>query len=95
MAVRWSPWSDHLPLWVVLGATVSTGLYEPAEMLLMALPLAAAGIVELLRWDVSRRRRWLEIGALLFFLGDLARGQGLFPVARRTPGNPAIGANCC
>ncbi len=84
MAVRWSPWSDHLPLWVVLGATVSTGLYDPAERLLMALPLAAAGIVELLRWDVSHRRRWLEIGALFFFLGDLARGQGLFPVAIHT-----------
>ncbi len=84
MAVRWSPWSDHLPLWVALGASISTGSYEPGELVLMAVPLVAAAVVEQLRWDVSRHHRWLEIGALLFFLGDLARGHGIFPVAIHT-----------
>jgi len=82
--VRWSPWSDHLPLWVALGATASTGLYENAELALMFLPLAAAGVVQALRWDLDRHRRWLEVGALLLFLGNLTRGHGIFPVAVQT-----------
>ncbi|NWJ40137.1 MAG: transglutaminase domain-containing protein [Geothrix sp.] len=84
MAVRWGRWIDHLPLWVALGATVSTGIYEPAELLVMAIPLVMAGIVEAFRWDFSRHHRWLEVGALLFFLGDLTRGRGLFIVAIHT-----------
>jgi len=84
VAVRWGRWIDHLPLWVALGATVSTGIYEPAELLVMAIPLVTAGIVEAFRWDFSRHHRWLEVGALLFFLGDLARGRGLFIVAIHT-----------
>ena len=82
--LRWAPWSDHLPLWVALGATVGTGIYEPGELALMALPLAAAAVVEAFRWDLGRHQRWFEVGALLFFLGDLARGQGLFTVALHT-----------
>lgn len=84
MAVRWSRWIDHLPLWVALGAALSTGIYEPIEGALMTLPLAVAMVVELSRWDLGRFHRWLEVGALLFFLGDLARGQGVFPVAIHT-----------
>ena len=84
MAVRWGRWIDHLPLWVALGATVSAGIYEPGELLVMVLPLAAAAAVEGLRWDVGRRHRWLEAGALLFFLGDLGLGHGLFTVAIHT-----------
>jgi transglutaminase-like putative cysteine protease len=71
-------------MWVALGAMASAGIYGPGELVLMALPLAVAAVVEWLRWDISRHRRWLEIGALLFFLGDLARGHGLFSVALHT-----------
>ena len=84
MAVRWGRWIDHLPLWIALGTTISTGLYEPGQLLLMALPLAVAALIEVLRWDLSRHHRWLEIGALLFFLGDLTRGLGIFTVAIHT-----------
>ncbi len=84
MAVRWAAWIDHFPLWVAWGATVSTGIYESGELLVMALPLAVAAALEALRWDISRHHRWLEVGALLFFLGDLAQGHGLFTVAIHT-----------
>ncbi len=84
MAVRWGRWIDHLPLWIALGATVSTGIYEPGELAIMATPLLAAGLIEALRWDFSRHHRWLEIGALLFFLLDLTRGRGVFTVAIHT-----------
>ena len=82
--MRWARWIDHLPLWVALGAAVSTGIYEPGELVVMALPLAAAAGVEALRWDLGRHHLWLEVGALVFFLGDLARGHGIFPVAIHT-----------
>ncbi|WP_306589867.1 transglutaminase domain-containing protein [Geothrix sp. 21YS21S-4] len=77
-------WIDHLPLWVVLGAAASTGTYDPGELVAMALPLAAAVGVELLRWDLGRRQRWLEAGAVVFFLADLSRGRGIFAVAIHT-----------
>ena len=82
--MRWARWIDHLPLWVALGAAVSTGIYEPGELVVMALPLMAAAGVEALRWDLGRHHLWLEVGALVFFLGDLARGHGIFPVAIHT-----------
>lgn len=82
MALR--GWIDHLPLWIVLGAIVSSGLYEPGEMTIMALPLAMAAVMQMLRWDINRCHRWVEIGALIFFLGDLARGRGVFLVAIQT-----------
>jgi len=82
--VRWARWIDHLPLWVALGAAVSTGIYEPEDLAVMALPLAAAAGVEILRWDLGRYHRWLEVGALAFFLADLARGHGILPVAIQT-----------
>jgi transglutaminase-like putative cysteine protease len=82
--MRWGRWLDHLPLWLALGATISAGIYEPGDLLLMAGPLVAAGVVQAFRWDVGRYHRWLEVGALLFFLGDLARGHGLFTVAIHT-----------
>ena len=84
MAVRWGRWIDHLPLWVAFGATLSTGLYEPGEWLLLGLPLVLAAVVEAFRWDIGRHHRWLEVGALLWFLGHLARGHGLFAVAIHT-----------
>jgi transglutaminase-like putative cysteine protease len=82
--VRWARWIDHLPLWVAYGAAVSTAIYEPGELAVMALPLAVAALVEALRWDLGRHHRWLEVGALVFFLADLARGHGIFPVAIHT-----------
>jgi len=82
--VRFARWIDHLPLWVAFGASVSTGIYEPGELAVMALPLAMAAVVEALRWDLGRHHRWLEVGALAFFLVDLARGRGIFPVAIHT-----------
>jgi transglutaminase-like putative cysteine protease len=59
-------------------------VYDPGEVALMALPLAAAAVVEALRRDLSGIRRWLEIGALAFFLLDLFQGRGIFPVAIHT-----------
>ena len=84
MAVRWGRWIDHLPLWAAWGATVSTGIYEPIEGALMALPLLLALAVEALRWDLSHRHRWLEFGALCMVLGHLSQGRGLFTVAIQT-----------
>ncbi len=84
MALRWRRWIDHLPLWVALGAALSTGIYDPEERVAMILPLVAAALVEGFRRDLGRYQRWLEIGALLFFLGDLARGRGVFSVAIHT-----------
>ncbi len=84
MAVKWARWLDHLPLWVAWGASAATGVYEPIELALMALPLMVAAAVEGARRDAGRYHRWLEVGALLFFLGDLARGQGLYTVAIHT-----------
>jgi len=84
VALRWSRWSDHLPLWVSAGIAAATGIYEPGELALMILPLVAAAAVEALRWDLARHQRWLEIAALVIFLADLARGQGVFPVAIHT-----------
>ena len=84
MAVRWSRWIDHLPLWIALGAAASSGLHEPWELGVMALPLVIALAVEGLRRDLERFHRWLEFGALAFFLGDLSLGRGLFPVAIHT-----------
>ncbi|BDU68889.1 transglutaminase [Geothrix oryzae] len=82
--MRGARWIDHLPLWVALGAAASTGLYDLGELVGMALPLIAAALVELLRWNLRRHQRWLEVGALVFFLADLARGRGVFPVAIHT-----------
>lgn len=82
--MTWGRWTDHLPLWVALGAAAATGIYDPGELALMALPLVAAAVVEFLRRDLGRFQRWLEVGALLFFLADLSRGRGIFPVAIHT-----------
>jgi transglutaminase-like putative cysteine protease len=82
--VRWARWTDHLPLWVALGAVLSTGIYDPDEGILMALPLLVAAGVEASRRDLGHYQRWFEAGALLFFILDLARGRGVFPVAIHT-----------
>ncbi len=84
MALRWQRWLDHLPPWLAWGAAASTGVYDPGEIALMALPLVAAAGVEALRRDLSPVRRWLEAGALGFFVFDLFQGRGIFPVAIHT-----------
>jgi protein-glutamine gamma-glutamyltransferase len=84
VALNWARWIDHLPLWAVLGAMASSGIYEPGELVVMAMPLAAAALVQALRWDLNRHHRWLEAGAMVFFLGDLSRGRGIFAVAIHT-----------
>ncbi len=84
MALRWSRWLDHLPPWLAWGAAAATGIYDPGEVALMALPLAVAAGVEALRRDLSGIRRWLEAGALIFFVADLTRGRGIFPTAIHT-----------
>jgi transglutaminase-like putative cysteine protease len=50
----------------------------------MGLPLTAAFVVEAAGWELGRYHRWLEIGALAYFLGDLSRGPGLFTAAIHT-----------
>ncbi len=78
--VRFARWIDHLPPWLAYGATVSTGVYETWEMALFPVPLLLGALVESLRWDLSRWRRWLEIAALLVFLMDI-----FSPTGRRNP----------
>ena len=82
--MKWGRWIDHLPLWLAFGATLSTGIYDPGELWVMVVPLVAALVVELFAWDLGRFHRWLEIGALVFFLAELARGRGLFTAAIHT-----------
>jgi hypothetical protein len=69
---------------VALGAVLATGVYDPTDWGIMTFPLLTAALVERSRRDLGPYQRWLELGALLFFLGDLARGQGVFPVAIHT-----------
>lgn len=82
--MRWARWTDHLPLWVALGASLSTGVYGPGEALVMVLPLLLAAGVEISRMDLGRHHRWLEVAALAFFLVDFFRIQEVFPVVIHT-----------
>ena len=84
MALKWARWLDHVPPWLAWGAAASIGVYDPGEVAFMALPLVAAAVVEALRWDLGRFARWLEAGALVFFVFDLFQGRGIFPVAIHT-----------
>ncbi|MBK8727230.1 MAG: DUF3488 domain-containing protein [Holophagaceae bacterium] len=78
--MRIARWIDHLPPWLAYGATVSTGVYENWEMVLFPVPLLLGALVEALRWDLSRWRRWLEVLALAIFLADV-----FSPTGRRNP----------
>ena len=78
--MRIARWIDHLPPWLAYGATVSTGVYETWEEIVFPVPLLVGALVELLRLDLSRWRRWLEILALALFLADL-----FGPTGRRNP----------
>lgn len=63
--MKYSRWSDHLPAWLAYGAVATTGIYEPWEVVWMALPIAAAAGVEAARLDLGRWRRWLQTLLLL------------------------------
>lgn len=73
-------WLDHLPPWLAWGAVASTGIYGPSELLLMAIPLLLAALVEWRRWSLSRYRRLLEILALVFLLAMAWTRIGLVPI---------------
>ncbi|MFN8012207.1 MAG: DUF3488 and transglutaminase-like domain-containing protein [Holophagaceae bacterium] len=78
--MRLARWIDHLPPWLAYGATVSTGVYETWEELLFPVPLLLGALVEAMRLDLSRWRRWLELAAAAVFLLDL-----FGPTGRRNP----------
>lgn len=78
--MRLARWIDHLPPWLAYGATVSTGVYETWEELLFPVPLLLGALVEAMRLDLSRWRRWLEVAAAAIFLLDL-----FGPTGRRNP----------
>ena len=70
---------DHLPPWLALGAIISTGIYEPFEWVLMAVPLCAAAWVEWRRWNLGAWRCHFELLALGGVLGLIPLRMGLVP----------------
>ena len=82
--MRLSRWLDHLPPWLSFGALASTGVFEPGEVVAMAAPLVAAGLVETFRLGLDRWRRALGIGVLVLILLDALRRPGLIPVVVHT-----------
>ena len=77
-------WLDHLPPWIAFGSVLSTGLFSPAELGLMALPLACGFAVEVLRWDLDRWRRALELAAVAGFLLLILTRTELVPTVTLT-----------
>lgn len=77
-------WLDHVPPWVAFGSVLSTGLFSARELLLMALPLLGGLLVELLRYDLDRWKRGLEVVALVYFLGLVATRTELIPTVTLT-----------
>jgi hypothetical protein len=66
--VKPARWLDHLAPWLAWGSVAATGAYAPAEVAVMAAPLAAAAVVEWRGWSLARWRRGLEglaVGALV------------------------------
>ncbi|MDR0498217.1 MAG: DUF3488 domain-containing protein, partial [Holophagales bacterium] len=62
--MRYVRWLDHVLPWASWGALAASGGFSVWEMFFMALPLAAAAIVEAVRLKLSRWRRLLEIACL-------------------------------
>jgi hypothetical protein len=84
VTVKLARWIDHLPPWISLGAIVSSGVFSPLELTVMAAPLVAASVVEARRWSVVRYRRFLELGALAVLLLQIALRIGLVPTTVNT-----------
>src|SRR5690348_13101150 len=76
--MRHARWLDHLPLWAVYGAVARTGIFEPWELVFMAVPLLAAMLVETKRWDLSRWRLPLELAVIAWLAFDLLAHPGFF-----------------
>ena len=62
--MRPARWLDHLPPWLAWGALATTGYYAPWELGMMALPLAAALLVQALDRSLERWQRALELLAV-------------------------------
>ena len=77
--MRYSRWTDHLPAWLAYGAVATTGIYEPWEVVWMAVPLIAAAGVEAARLDLGRWRRWLQALLILVLVLEV-------PILRRQSG---------
>jgi hypothetical protein len=82
--MRYARWLDHLPIWLAYGAVATTGIYEPWELVAMALPLAFAIAVEAMRMDLGRWRQPLEFLALALVLLDFFARHGFFGVVVHT-----------
>ncbi|HET6329545.1 MAG TPA: transglutaminaseTgpA domain-containing protein [Holophagaceae bacterium] len=76
--MRHARWLDHLPLWAVYGAVARTGIFEPWELVFMAVPLVAAAVVEWRRWDLSRWRLPVELAVIAWLAFDLLTHPGFF-----------------
>ena len=77
--MKYSRWTDHLPAWLAYGAVATTGIYEPWEVVWMAVPLVAAVGVEAARLDLGRWRRWLQSLLILVLVLEV-------PILRRQSG---------
>lgn len=77
--MRLAPWIDHVPPWLAYGAVVSTGVYEPEELALMAAPLLFAALAQGRRWDFASWRRAFELLALAFLAVLIWARLGLMP----------------
>ncbi len=77
--MKYSRWTDHLPAWLAYGAVATTGIYEPWEVVWMAIPLLAAAGVEAARLDLGRWRRWLQTFVILVLFLEI-------PILRRQSG---------
>lgn len=72
-------WLDHLPPWLAWGAMLSTGIFEPGELGLMALPLLLAWGVEARHLALGPYERWINLSALAFAITLLFLRVQLLP----------------
>ncbi len=77
--MKLSRWTDHLPAWLAYGAVATTGIYEAWELVWMAVPVLAGAVVEALRLDLGRWRRWLQAFVVLILVMEI-------PILRRQSG---------
>lgn len=59
-------WLDHVPPWLAWGAMISSQVFEPGELLVMALPLLIALLVDARRVPLGAYARWIHAGAGLY-----------------------------